>query len=169
MRQSECAAQQSRAWSQEIEKRRERGGSLPEWNVRPLAADILAAELARPGSGNEAVLKEISELLSEYPYFDKKFYLKAGISVRLGQPGEAMAMLDQSLQDAAPGIFGLDIFGLTVEQSLLLDPLRGQAEFEDWQRRHIEQRKAVLQQMRRLENRGEIISVEAVKRLLSSP
>ena len=169
MRQSECASQQSRAWSQEIEKRRERGGSLPEWNVRPLAADILAAELARPGSGNEAVLTEVFELLSEYPYFDKKFYLKAGISVRLGQPGEAMAMLDQSLQDAAPGIFGLDIFGLTVEQSLLLDPLRGQAEFEDWQRRHIEQRKAVLQQMRRLENRGEIISVEAVKRLLSSP
>ena len=168
-RQKECASQQSMLWKREIDKRRQQGGARPEWNVIPMVLDLLASEGNDQGLQVSAMLTEVSTMLNESHYFDRKFYLRAGIAVRLGQSEQALAILENSLEDAAPGRFGLDILGLAVEQSLLLDPLRGQAEFEDWQRRHIDQRTAVLQQMRRLENRGEIISVEAVERLISSP
>ena len=168
-RQPECVLQQSRVWKQEIEKMRQQGEVFPQWSVAPVVVEILATELSSAEPVDFALLNEVSSMLSEYPYFDKRYYLKAGVASRLGQPEEALAILEESLEDAAPGIFGLDIVGLTVEQSLLLDPLRGQAEFDDWQKRHVEQRSAMLQSMRRLESRGEIISVGAVERLADSP
>ena len=168
-RQTECVLQQSRVWKQDIEKKRQQGGIFPEWNVAPMVVEILTSELTGAESVDVALLKEVSSMMSAYPYFDKKFYLKAGIVFRLGQPEEALAILEKSLEDAAPGIFGLDLLGLSVEQSLLLDPMRGQADFENWQARHLEQRTAVLERMRRMETRGEIISVGAVERLATSP
>ena len=58
-----------------------------------------------------------------------------------------------------------DIFGFNVEQSLLLNPLRGQTEFEDWLNRYRARRDAMLQNMIEMENRGEIIAAATVKRM----
>jgi hypothetical protein len=58
-----------------------------------------------------------------------------------------------------------DVFGLTVEESLLLDPLRGEPEFEGWLSRYQEHRKAMQQRMQNLESRGEILSIATAERM----
>lgn len=165
-RQGECARQQGQIWQQEVLRVREMGGGWPEYDVYPLLVEILAAEITGEGADQSARLSAIDQLMREYTWFDTKFYLKAGIAARTGDFEQAYTWLEQALHEAGTGIFGLDIFGMSMEHSLLLDPLRNHPEFQAWLERHLEQRNTVLSQVRQLESRGEIISASSTDRLI---
>lgn len=163
--QAECARQQGRIWQQELLKARERGGGRPEWDVLPLMVEVLTEELAGSGADLSANLTAVQQLIEQHAWFDTKFYLKAGVAARRQDFDQAFTLLERSLQEASPGIFGLDILGMSAEHSLLLSPLRNRPEFQEWLVRHLEQRDAALAHMRQLEARGEIIKASAADRL----
>jgi TolB-like protein/Tfp pilus assembly protein PilF len=168
-RQVECAAQQNRRFQEELNRARNQGRTDRAWGVPPMMTDIMLAELA-PGPGDTSgLLATVSEVVAENVYFDAKYFLRAGIAARLGQVDRALEILEQSLADLEPGIIGRDIFGLPVAHTPLLDPLRGEPAFDAWLQRFEAQRAALLQRMRQMEARGEIISADNMRRLAFGP
>ena len=81
-----------------------------------------------------------------------------------GDTAAALDFLENSFLGVDGSIFNRDVFGLTVEESLLLDPLRGEPEFSDWLTRYQERKKAMQEHMQTMESRGEILSVAAAER-----
>ena len=167
-RKAECARQQGRIWQQELLKMREKGGSRPEFDVYPLMVDMLSAEMVDAGADLSESLSAVNELIARHRWFDKKYFLRAGVVARNGDFEQALALLDESLLEAKQGIFGLDIFKISAEFSPLLEPLQNHPDFPSWLERHLEQRNALLQHMRQLESRGEIISASSTARLLKN-
>jgi TolB-like protein/Tfp pilus assembly protein PilF len=167
LQQIECARQQARISIETAALAREKGKRAVNFGIYQLLLELLVAE--RQGDAEQAArsLAAVAKLAGEEKYFEAKYMLRAGLAVRQGQPEQAMDILEQSLQAAGDGIFGLDVQGLAAEHSLLLDPLRGLPEFEDWLIRYRQQREAVLEHMRALESRGEIIPAVSLERLLN--
>lgn len=162
---AECTAQQLRQWRLEIDRSRERGRVETTWTVGLMLVELLSQEAMHPSADASAMQAEIARSIANEPLFDRKYYLRAGLVARQGRPEQALAILEASLADAEPGLFGLDFFGFSVENSPLVDPLRGLPAFADWLQRFEAQRSALLQRMRQMESRGEIISADSVRRL----
>ena len=79
----------------------------------------------------------------------------------------ALTFLEKSFLGTDGNILNRDVFGLTVEDSLLLDPLRGEPEFSDWLVRYQGRKQAMQEHMQNLESRGEIISVATAERMVT--
>lgn len=164
-RQLECAVQQNRRLQDELTKARDQGRTDRTGGVTLMMADVMLAELAQEPRATSALLATVSELVADNRYFDAKYYLRAGIAARLGQVDRALEILEHALTDLDPGVITRDIFGLPVAVTPLLDPLRAEPAFDAWLQRFEVQRTALLQRMRQMESRGEIISADSVRRL----
>ena len=146
-------------------KARDQGRTDRTGGVTLMMADVMLAELAQEPRATSALLATVSELVADNRYFDAKYYLRAGIAARLGQVDRALEILEHALTDLDPGVITRDIFGLPVAVTPLLDPLRAEPAFDAWLFRFEAQRAALLQRMRQMESRGEIISADSVRRL----
>ena len=166
LEQLECARQQTRLSMEGAATEREKGRRAINFGIYQLVLEMLVEERGGNTDRVKQVLSEIAVLTETENYFDAKYMLRAGVAARQDQHEKAMDILEQSLADAGDGVFSLDAQGLVAEHSLLLDPMRGLPQFEDWLIRHQQQRAAVLERMRRLESRGEIISAASLQRLL---
>jgi len=96
--------------------------------------------------------------------FDNAWYAKAGLAARMQDTDQAFDYLEQSVADPGGGVRNTDFFGLSVADSLFLDPLREQPRFVDWLARYQLRREAMLERMNRLERAGEIIEPATVAR-----
>ena len=164
-RQIECATQQNRILKNEMEQARFRGALSPSWTVQLQMVDVMLAEMTPGGMETSSLLTALTEQVDTDSYFDAKYFLRAGIAARLGQVDRALEILEQFLAELEPGVITRDIFGLPVAVTPLLDPLRGEPAFDAWLQRFEAQRATLLQRMRQMESRGEIISAESVRRL----
>jgi len=148
-----------------VAKARDQGRTDRTGGVTLMMADVMLTELATEPRDTSALLPAVSELVADTRYFDAKYYLRAGIAARLGQVDRALEILEHALTDLEPGVMTRDIFGLAVAVTPLLDPLRAEPAFDAWLQRFETQRTAMLQRMRQMESRGEIISADSVRRL----
>jgi TolB-like protein/Tfp pilus assembly protein PilF len=163
--QLECAQQQVRVSADDLAERRAQGSQPWGFGINQLVHELIIAEVTQNTDRAAISLSEVVDLIERETYFETKYYLRAGIAARENQVEHAMAILEQSLTAADPGIFGQDVLGMRPDHSLLLEPLRGLPEFEDWLQRHRQQRSALLDRMRQLENQGEIYSAASLERL----
>ena len=160
-----CAQQKVRVSADDLAERRAQGSQPWGFGINQLVHELIIAEVTQNTDRAAISLSEVVDLIERETYFETKYYLRAGIAARENQVEHAMAILEQSLTAADPGIFGQDVLGMRPDHSLLLEPLRGLPEFEDWLQRHRQQRSALLDRMRQLENQGEIYSAASLERL----
>lgn len=141
-----------------------RSGSNPMWNTYSAVFSLLVQEMPGSELGAKDTLGSIPPL-EQIPFFKNSFYLHAGMQARLGNQQKAMDWLEQALARPDGGVFNIDKLGFDVEQSPLLNPLRGEPAFESWLQRYRERRDTMLQRMIALELQGEIIEAAATERL----
>ena len=141
-----------------------RGSANPTWDIFAGVLEMLTQEQSNPGFDAEAFLASFPPL-DRMVFLTNAHYLHAGVQARRGNVEQAMGRLEQILELPVGGVFNNDILGFTVEESLLLNPLRGEPAFEDWLLRYRNRRDAMLERMITMENRGEIIEVTTVKRM----
>jgi TolB-like protein/Tfp pilus assembly protein PilF len=140
-----------------------RGAALPFFSVVLTIMEVLSKELSDPGFDASAILEPLLPL-EKVRFFKSTIYLQAGVQVRLGNKDRALDILEYSLEKT-DGVFNIDFFGFSVEQTPLLNPLRGNPAFEDWMSRYRERRDAMHQRMVDMELRGEIIPVTTIRRM----
>jgi len=143
-----------------------RGAGIPAFDIFVAMMELLTWEQSKPGFDAKEMLRNMPPL-ENIPFLSSSHYLLAGIQERMGNTEKAMALLELALAKPDGGVFNTDRFGFSVEQSLLLNPLRGKPEFEDWMSRYRERRDAMLQRMLEMESRGEIIEASMVKRMIA--
>jgi TolB-like protein/Tfp pilus assembly protein PilF len=164
---AECSLQQTKQLQAALARLKTRGPVPGEYEYYNGLAQILASELSDPDLNTSALAAELlerPEAMSSNMFGDLH-YARAGLAARTGDTAAALGFLEQSFLGMDGGILNRDVFGLTVEESLLLDPLRGEPEFEGWLSRYQEHRKAMQQRMQNLESRGEILSIATAERM----
>ena len=141
-----------------------RGADRPNWDVRVTTLEMLSKEQSQSEFNGTEVSGPLARIYN-IPYFQSAYYLLAGIEIRLGNMDKAMSQLERALEKPDGGVFNIDSFGFSVEQSPLLDPLRGNPAFEDWLLRYRERRDAMLARMIEMENRGDIVKPATIQRI----
>jgi len=144
-----------------------RGAARRSWDIAVVVLEILAREQS-DSEFNAGTMLSALPPLENMPLLQSKYYLLAGMQARLGDTDKALSYLDHALEIPDGGVFNTDIFGFSVEQSPLLNPLRTNPAFEDWLLRYRERRDAMLQRMIEMEGRGEIIAAATVARMTES-
>ena len=132
-------------------------------------AQILVSELSDPDLNTGAFAAELLERpeAMNAGIFGDLHFARAGLAARKGDTAAALGYLEQSFLGMDGSILSRDVFGLTAEQSLLLDPLRNVPEFSDWLMRYQERRKAMREHMQTMESRGEIMSIATAERMVT--
>jgi len=144
-----------------------RGAGFPAMDIYVAMLEMITKEQIDPGFNPKDMLGQIPPL-GNLPFLQTSHYLLAGIQARLGNTEKALSRLDMALEKPDGGVFNTDMFDFNVEQSPLLNPLRGHSGFEDWLLRYRSRRDAMLQRMIEMEGRGEIIEAATVKRMAAS-
>jgi len=168
-RMAECSLQQSKKLHTMLTQAKARGPVPSEFDYYTGLAQILASEIADPDLDSAAFAAELLEspVAMKAGLFGDLHYARVGLAARKGDKAAAMGFLEKTLPGAEGGVFNRDVFGLTVEESLLLDPLRNEPEFSNWLARYQERRKAMQKHMQNLESRGEILSFAAAERMVT--
>jgi TolB-like protein/Tfp pilus assembly protein PilF len=170
LKQAECATQQINLIRTMMQEQLSRGGMPPDFMFYAELAQLLVDELATPGYDSQQAATQLMEfdLMKGSRFFGPIYFARAGVLARLGKLEEAFVTLNQSIPSGEMGVFNIDLYSMDVEQSPLLDPMRELPEFNDWLQRYRERREAVLQRMRQMETRGEIMSPAVAERNLGS-
>jgi hypothetical protein len=143
-----------------------RGAGRPDHDVYVTTLEFLSKEQSQADFNAKESMGQLQRI-ENMPFFQSAYFLLAGIQARLGNLDEAMTQLERALQKPDGGVFNLDLLGFSVEQSPLLDPLRGEPTFEDWIIRYRERRDAMLQRMIEMENNGTIVPAATIQRMTS--
>jgi hypothetical protein len=141
-----------------------RGAASPVWDVSVTVLELLSKEQSQADFDSKDSLGPLQDV-GNIPFLQSAYYLMAGLKARMGNLDEAMAHLEQALEKPNGGVFNIDIFGFSVEQSPLLNPLRGNPTFEDWLLRYRERRDTMRQRMIEMESRGEIVKSATIRRI----
>jgi TolB-like protein/Flp pilus assembly protein TadD len=168
LRQAECVRQQLRTISRLLEEAKLQGSAFPGMDVLPAIANLVVDGMENPASDNAPEAGQLLQavLADNGLGFEDAYFTKAGLAARMGDSDQAFGFLETSITGPDGAVFNDDWFGLSAEDSRLLDPLRSDARFDAWLARHQARREAMRERMLRLERDGEIISVAAVQRML---
>lgn len=169
LKQKECVTQQAGLFQGFVERARTEGGSVsPEFIHFAAIAQMLANELSDPDFDPKPAATTLLDdgFGQRSRFFGLVYFARAGLQARVGEFETAMEILETSVNGIDGNVFNADLFGMAVEDSMFLRPLRNQAGFAQWQERHDAQREAMLERMIQMESRGEILRAAAVKGML---
>jgi TolB-like protein len=164
----ECVLQDLNRFRDNLETARSQGNVAPEFEAYPALVNVLLNELTDSGSESPMVLSRLLDLIVANRYFGGTAYARAGLLARQGDNAAALLVLEETIADPEGGVFNRDMFGLDVEQSPLLNPLRNEPAFIDWLERYRARREAMLKRMIQMEVSGEIQSIATAERALGS-
>jgi len=164
LKESAKAAEYAIQFRSILNEMKARGAASPVWDVFATVLELLSKEQSQADFDSKDSLGPLQDV-GNIPFLQSAYYLMAGLKARMGNLDEAMAHLEQALEKPNGGVFNIDIFGFSVEQSPLLNPLRGNPTFEDWLLRYRERRDTMRQRMIEMESRGEIVKSATIRRI----
>ena len=128
---------------------------------------LLSQELEDPNHEDTAQLEELLSIIEGTRYQGPLFYFRAGVLARLGQFPSAAEQLEAAIADPEGAVFNYDALNFRADASPVLKPLNTSPAFLDWVDRFQERRTAMLDRMIVMEERGEIMSVTQLRRVLA--
>ena len=164
--QGECAVQQAKIFRQGLADAQLKSGGMPlDFEFYVAVGEMLAKELVEPDYAVSVAAGTllVNPMAGGSRFFGPIYFARAGLYARAGNPKQALYLLQQAVPEDSMAVFNLDLFGMDVERSRLLDPLRDQPEFQAWLQRYRHRRQAVIDEMHSQEQGTGILSLEALR------
>lgn len=167
-RHAECALQQANKINAVLNQLKSQERAPLGLDLYVGLAQILASELADPESDSSEFAAELLARPETMKpgHFGDLHYARAGLAARIGDTTAALDFLEQSFLMMDESVLNRDVFGLTVEESLLLEPLRDLPEFADWLMRHQKRSSEMREKMQAMEVDGEILAVATAEQMM---